>query len=82
MTQWEAEERLHESIRVLQDVCHWPYRAANESLSPDHTVPGASPKFSYDSFKRALEAVDGAARDFRRAEEQALHESQDIRAAG
>lgn len=82
MTQWEAEERLHESIRVLQDVCHWPYRAADESLSPDHTQSGSGPKFSYDAFKRALDAVDAAARDFGRAQEQRSPGSQDVRAAG
>ncbi len=81
MTQWEAEERLHESIRVLQDVCHWPYRAENESLAPDNTQPGTSPRFSYDSFKRALEAVDAAARDFGRAQEQSSP-PEAIRAAG
>jgi len=81
MTSWEAEERLHETIRVLQDVCHWPYRATNESLPPDQTQPGGSPKFSYDLFKLALQAADAAAREFSRAQDPA-NDSQDIRAFG
>ncbi len=82
MNQWEAEERLRESIRVLEDVCHWPYRAANEDLSPEQTEPGSSPKFSYQSFKRALEAVDEAARAFGQAQQQAPIEPQEGRAVG
>jgi len=82
MPEWEAEQRLHESIRVLQDVCHWPYRTDGDTLAPDRTQPGGSPKFSYDLFKRALNAADAAAREFGIAQDQAPIDSQGIRAVG
>lgn len=76
MNDWEAEEKLHESIRVLQDVCHWPYRAASGTFPTSDSQAGGSPKFSYDQFQRVLKAVDTAARDFFNCQQEPENDGQ------